>query len=436
MSKVQSPGVSKMQGSCFALDLGHLDLGLGTERRGLSNIFLRSTSPSFTWDWPYQKYLYKKLNDVTTGKTKRLMIFMPPRHGKSELVTVRYTAWRLSQDPTLNVIVGSYNQKLANRFSRKIKNSLHDSKQSVPPAASEHRSVSSLSSHRSVPGAVATGAVSYSRRSQARLQPPADAGGTDQIDSPLPRRINTSEEWETRQGGTVRAVGVGGGITGYGAGLIIIDDPVKSRAEAESRNIRDKVFDWFNDDLYTRLEPDAPIILIQTRWHEDDLAGRLLAEAAEDANGEKWEVVSFPAIAEEEWNADAPVRNECKALTTTAEPNTPSPEEPATADEGVRVPSDLLGRLPGEPLCPARFSIEQLERIKLKLGTYSFSALYQQRPVPPEGSIFKRNWFKIIDKALPDSNGREDTILLSQQEIQQTSPPHSNVRWTRTAISI
>ena len=93
--------------------------------------FLRSTSPSFTWDWPYQKYLYKKLNDVTTGKTKRLMIFMPPRHGKSELVTVRYTAWRLSQDPTLNVIVGSYNQKLANRFSRKIKNctsSIQDSR--------------------------------------------------------------------------------------------------------------------------------------------------------------------------------------------------------------------------------------------------------------------------------------------------------------------
>ena len=118
------------------------------------------------------------------------------------------------------------------------------------------------------------------------------------FDAPVPRQINTAEEWETRSGGGVRAVGVGAGITGYGAGLIIIDDPVKSRAEAESKTIRDKVSDWFNDDIYTRLEPDAPVILIQTRWHEDDLAGRLLKEAAEE-NGEKWEIVSLPAIAEE-----------------------------------------------------------------------------------------------------------------------------------------
>src|SRR5205085_1394901 len=118
------------------------------------------------------------------------------------------------------------------------------------------------------------------------------------VGAPMPRQINTAEEWETRSGGTVRAVGVGGGITGYGAGLVIIDDPVKSRSEAESITMRDRVFDWFNDDLYTRLEPDAPIILIQTRWHEDDLAGRLLKEAAEES-GEKWDVISLPAIAEE-----------------------------------------------------------------------------------------------------------------------------------------
>src|SRR5215218_7744506 len=88
--------------------------------------WLKTVSPGFTWDWDYQKLLYKKLRDVTAGKTKRLMIFMPPRHGKSELVTVRYAAWRLQKDPRLNIIVGSYNQKLANRFSRRIKHVLSD----------------------------------------------------------------------------------------------------------------------------------------------------------------------------------------------------------------------------------------------------------------------------------------------------------------------
>ena len=290
--------------------------------------------------------------------------------------------------------------------------------------------------NRSVPGAVATGAVSYSRRSQARLQPPADAGGTDQIDSPLPRRINTSEEWETRQGGTVRAVGVGGGITGYGAGLIIIDDPVKSRAEAESRNIRDKVFDWFNDDLYTRLKPDAPIILIQTRWHEDDLAGRLLAEAAEDANGEKWEVVSFPAIAEEEWNADAPVRNECKALTTTAEPNTPSPEEPATADGGVRV------HLIYSAACLANHYVLLASHSNNSNASNKSSAHIHSRLFISKDQFLPKDLYSretgsgSLIKLHQVLNGREDTILRYLQEIQQTSPPHSNVRWIRMAISI
>ena len=88
-------------------------------------------------------------------------------------------------------------------------------------------------------------------------------------------------------------VGLWGGGTGYGASLIIVDDPVTSRAHAESKKMREKVCDWFNDDLYTRLEPNGAIILIQTRWHEDDLAGRLLREAREEG-GEKWEVVNLP----------------------------------------------------------------------------------------------------------------------------------------------
>src|SRR4051812_4638013 len=179
--------------------------------------WLKATSPQFHWDWPYQKYLYKKLEDVTSGKTKRLMIFMPPRHGKSELVTVRYAAWRLQRDRDMNIIVGSYNQKLANRFSRKIKNVLSDASalRSVPPAIAggSTSARANTAANGSVPGAVATGAFSSAVRCQRQHQPPATAGGTDIA----VRTINTVEEWDTRTGNSVRAVGVGAGITGYGA---------------------------------------------------------------------------------------------------------------------------------------------------------------------------------------------------------------------------
>jgi predicted phage terminase large subunit-like protein len=140
----------------------------------------------------------------------------------------------------------------------------------------------------------------------------------------------------------------------------MIDDPIKSREEAESETYRERVWEWFNDDLYTRLEPDASIILTQTRWHDDDLAGRLLKEM--QAGGEQWEVVSLPAVAEQ---------------------------------------NDPLGRKPGEPLCPDRYSAADLARIRERLGAYSFAALYQQRPIPAEGALFHRNWFAnaIVEKA-------------------------------------
>jgi predicted phage terminase large subunit-like protein len=270
--------------------------------------WLPSVTPTWTWDWPHQKYLYDALERVSNGTCKRLMIFMPPRHSKTETVTVRYGAYRLEQNPKLNIILGCYNQKLANRFSRKT---LRIAKQRI-----------SLSTDR-----------------------------------------KAVEEWETSIGGGFRAVGVGGGITGFGGDLIMIDDPVKNREEAESETYREKCWEWFNDDLYTRLEPGGAIVLTMTRWHDDDLAGRLLAEMAD--GGEHWDVVSLPAIAEDE---------------------------------------DPLGRSIGQALCPARYDEEALLRIKDKLGAYSFAALFQQNPTPREGALFKRSWFgadKFIDQA-PD----------------------------------
>ncbi len=267
--------------------------------------WLQAGTPGWTWNWPHQLLIYNHLERITRGETNRLMIFMPPRHSKSETVTVRYTAWRLIREPQMHVILGSYNQRLANRFSRKIR----------------------------------------------RI---AEAG------MPLAKDRKAVDEWETTAGGGLCAVGVGSGVTGYGAQLIVIDDPVKNRAEAESRAYRESTWDWFNDDIYTRLEPGAAMILIQTRWHEDDLAGRLLKEMAD--GGEVWEVLSLSALAEDE--------------------------------------DDPLGRQAGEALCRERYDRDTLLKIKRKLGSYAFSALYQQRPVPRDGGLFKRKWFgRVVDAA-------------------------------------
>jgi predicted phage terminase large subunit-like protein len=383
--------------------------------------WLKKVSSNYTWHWPYQQYIYKQLEKVTSGECKRLMIFMPPRHGKSELVTVRYAAWRLSQDPGLNIILGSYNQKLANRFSRKIRNVYSEAQEK-------------LAADARVPTADKPTTDSQEGGFTPALRSAEDGGGKppfrtasndiDPMQAPAVRikRANTAEEWELPAGGGVRAVGVGAGITGFGAKLVIIDDPVKSRAEAESPTYRRRLSDWFNDDIYTRLEPDAAVILIQTRWHEDDLAGRLLKDMHD--GGEQWEVISFPALAEaaELRNADCGLRNEesrsvrslhsvvnnCQISDTTEHTESKSyafTREPDAADtqrgitpEGVTL-TDPLHRLPGEPLCPERFNTEALERIKRRLGSYSFAALYQQRPSPLDGGLFKRSWFKTVSHA-------------------------------------
>jgi predicted phage terminase large subunit-like protein len=263
--------------------------------------WLHDTTPTFQWDVPHLAVVRERLEAIERGEIDRLMIFMPPRHGKSELATVRYPVWRLQRDPALSVIVGAYNVSLAESFSRK------------------------------------------SRRI---------AESTMQLDD----ERKASNEWQTVQGGVFRAAGVGTGVTGKGAKLIIIDDPVKSREEANSQAYRDRVWNWYRDDLYTRLEPNGAIVLIMTRWHADDLAGRILA--SEDAAS--WHVVNLPALAED---------------------------------------NDALGRAPGAALWPARFDEADLERIRTVLGTPSFTALYQQRPTPPEGGMFKRHWFDVVGAA-------------------------------------
>lgn len=378
--------------------------------------WLRTDFPEWRWSWDYQRYIYRYLDKITKGRSRRLMIFLPPRHGKSEMVTVRYTAWRLMHEAGLNVILGSYNQRLADRFSRKVKR-IVQADAALPP---DERKGSALPdrvpNHLRGSASGGGGAPGLIRTEDGKAKPFRSSGGGGAVE----RRLNAASEWETRSGGVVRAVGVGAGIAGFGAGLVVIDDPVRNRADAESQTYRDRVWEWFSDDIYTRLEPEGSIILIQTRWHEDDLAGRLLKEMAD--GGEQWDVVCLPAIAEAgEPRTAALPPDERKGCALSARSSTTlrgsasngglAPEvlsdtdgkaEPSRSSGGRAAMADPLGRKVGEALCPQRYGVETLERIRRKLGSYSFSALYQQRPSPAEGGTFKREWFKkIVDRA-PD----------------------------------
>jgi len=349
-----------------------------------------------TWDAAHHRHIIDTLERVTSGECKRLMIFMPPRHGKSELVTVRYAAWRMRQKPDMNVIIGSYNQRLANRFSRKIKTVLCDDFQITAETQRRREDENGQENETDVPHNSERGVDS---RNSKNSSPRLSVSAVNENESPFPfnrpRFKNSESEWETRAGGGLRAVGVGSGVTGFGANLIIVDDPIKSRAEANSIKYRERVHDWFNDDLYTRLEPNGQIILIQTRWHEDDLAGRLLAEE----NGSEWTVINLPALAEENLTAETQRREEepGKEIGTVHGSND-LPFSPLRLGASA-VQTDLLGRTPGDALWPARFDVPHLENTREKIGSYSFASLYQQHPVPAEGGLFKREWFRhIVDR--------------------------------------
>jgi len=263
-------------------------------------IWLVNASPTFTWHWKHQAQIRYYLSSVDRGEIDRLAITCPPRHGKSELVTIRRPAHRLELDPSRRFIIGAHSSKLAMKFSRRTR-----------------------------------GIV----RQRGRVK--------------LSRELQQAENWETEAGGGLMAAGVSTGIAGHGANEIILDDPVKSRAEANSQAYRDACWDWYTDDLYTRLEPDGTIILIMTRWHESDLMGRIM----ESADGKSWTLCHMPALAEHD---------------------------------------DDLGRAPGEALCSERYDEKRLARIKAVMGA-SFDALYQGRPSAQEGNIILSEWFRYYD---------------------------------------
>lgn len=248
------------------------------------------------------------LVDVLDQPDGRLIISMPPQEGKSTRASQIFPIWALTQNPSLRIVTGSYAQGLANRNGRTVRNT--------------------ITAHPELGLTIAT-----------------DNGA--------------ASEWEIAgHGGGMLSVGRGAGVTGRAADVLIIDDPLKDRAEADSQVIRDTCWDWWTDALSARLSPGAPVILILTRWHEDDLAARLIEQDAHAG----WRVINIPAQAD---------------------------HNPAEGE------TDPLGREPGEYMVSARGrSYSQWELRRKTAGSRTWASLYQGRPSPGEGDILKRDWWR------------------------------------------
>lgn len=244
--------------------------------------------------------LAEKLEALERGNITRLMVFMPPRHGKSELCSIRLPAWYLGRNPQHQVIACSYAEGLAYSNSYAVRETIESPQ--------------------------------YQKLWPLKL----DVAGA----------VRWQLAGKENKRASYIAAGVGGGITGEGADLLIIDDPIKNAEEAESEVYRQKIFDWYRTTARTRLQPDGKIVVIQTRWHMADLAGKLLELAKTDPDADQWVVINLPAISTN-----------------------------------------------NEALWPEKYPLDVLNNIRASIGSRSFTALYQGTPTQAEGAVFKREWW-------------------------------------------
>lgn len=249
------------------------------------------------------RVIAKTLHDLEQRKIKKAMFFLPPRHGKSHIISEFFPAWYLGRNPSHQVIMGSYGQDLSTDFGRKVRNIIQDD---------NYKSI--------FPG------INLSADSSA------------------------ASRFHTNKGGACYSVGVGSALTGRGGDLLILDDPHKDREAANSQVMRERAWDWMSSTFSTRQMPNAVFLLVMTRWHPDDIAGRILA--SED--GPNWKVIEMPAL----------------------------------------MPH-------GTALWPERFSLENLMAIKKGLILSDWESLYMQHPTVQEGAIIKRHWWKHYDRPPP-----------------------------------
>jgi predicted phage terminase large subunit-like protein len=252
---------------------------------------------------PHHRFLLEQLEAISRGTIDRLMVLMPPGSAKSTYASILYPAWWFTQHPVSSVIATSHTKSLAEHFGRQVRDMVN-----------EHGSRLGFSLH---PGLRAAG------------------------------------YWQTSRKGEYFASGTRGPLAGRRADLAIIDDPIKSHAEADSPVLRERLWSWYRSDLTPRLKPKGRVVLVMTRWHEDDLAGRLLA-----LNAAEWHIICLPALAED---------------------------------------NDPLGRAPGTALWPEWEDEAALLRKRGTVGERSWTAQYQQSPRPIQGSLFKIACIDFLD---------------------------------------
>lgn len=282
----------------------------------------------------------KKLEQVESGDCKRLIVTMPPRHGKTELASRRFVAWYMGRNPRKQMIFTTYNQTFAEDGGGKVREIMNSP--------------------------------------EYKLVFP---------ETKLKRDSQSREKLETANGGGIMFfVGAGGALTGRGADLLIIDDPLKGREEAESEATRRQIWDWFTSVAYTRLMPGGAIIIILTRWHEDDIVGRIMSNPE---ISDQYEILSLPAIAEDD---------------------------------------DAMGRKKGEALWPEWYPVDVLEATRKTLSlngsARDWASLYQQRPTPDDGDFFKREMFKPYQRdELPENLrkfGASDHAISQKQKSDKS----------------
>jgi predicted phage terminase large subunit-like protein len=260
----------------------------------------------------HHRLLLNRLVSVCSGEIDRLMVLMPPGSAKSTYASLLFPAWWFTQHPDSSVIATSYTTSMAEHFGRQVRELVRE----------------------------------YA----------------DLLGYGLHAGRRTAGHWQTTARGEYFAAGIRGPLTGRRADLVIIDDPVKSQAEADSPLLRERLWNWYRFDLTTRLKPRGRIVLIMTRWHDDDLAGRLLAQ-----NAAEWHLIRLPALAEDD---------------------------------------DPLQRQPGQALWPDWEDERALSRRRDTIGERAWSALFQQSPRPIVGSLFKTDCIDIIDTPPKSTDGR------------------------------
>lgn len=259
----------------------------------------------------HTRLLCDKLEAVERGEILRLMIIMPPRHSKTYHVSLFFPCWCLGRNPEIKITQAGYSADISLKHSR------------------DARAIFTSEKYRTLfPDTVSTSAMDVKR---------------------------SAHEWGTKQGGGYYSVGVGGGLSGRGYDIGIIDDPFKDYAEASSETIREARWQWYAQVFRTRPAPGGRIILCATRWHEDDLHGRLLSLQELDSNADKWEVLHMPAI----------------------------------SDDNL-------------PLWPQRYPLTELEKIKSSIGFKAFESLYQGRPTAASGNIIKYDWWTYYNELPSD----------------------------------